>query len=109
LNGPVFILALGIGLLLTYVTVPPAKIVIQFPTPFTAGKVLYSGHPETSSEEKQIGEQTPEYPADNECYKYKAEEVDCKDYPGKIKAQPMTIGAAISIDGAVGSEGFGSR
>ncbi len=106
-NGPVFIIALGIGLLVTYVTVPAPKLVIQFPTPFNAGKVVYAGHPITSSEEKQEGGKAPEFPADaGDCYKYKATEFDCKDYPGKVKPQPMTLGAAAFMEDAVGPEGF---
>jgi hypothetical protein len=107
LNGPVFIIALGIGLLVTYVTVPAPKLVIKFPTPFNAGKVVYAGHPMTSAEEKQEGGKPPEFPADaGDCYKYKATEVDCKDYPGKVKPQPMTLGAAAIMEDAVGPEGF---
>lgn len=107
LNGPVFIIALGVGLLVTYVTVPAPKLVIKFPTPFNAGEVIYAGTPTTSSEEKRG---PPEYPADaGDCYKYKATEVDCKDYPGKVKPQPMTLGTASFMKDAVGTEGFSLR
>jgi hypothetical protein len=108
LNGPVFVVALGAGLLVTYMTVPPPKIVIKFPTPYNAGKIVYEGSPEDPDGD---GKWTPPKKGGGkgDCYKYRALEVDCKDYPGKVKPQPMTLGAAVSIKDAVGSEGFGSR
>lgn len=110
LNAPAFIVALGVGLLVTYMTVPPPKIVIKFPTPYNAGKIVYSGHPLTLDEEEKESGSRPKFPSKGEeCYKYKALEVDCKDYPGKVKPQPMTLGTAVAISGGVGSEGFGSR
>ena len=105
LNAPVFIVALGLGLLATYITVPAPKIVIKFPTPYNAGKVVYEGRPEDPDGD---GTWTQGGGA-GECYKYRADEVDCKDYPGKVKAQPMTLGAAVSIKDNVGAEGFGIR
>ena len=110
LNAPVFILSLGVGLMLTYMTVPPPTIVIKFPTPFNAGRIVYSGRPKTASEqEEESGAPHVDASDFGECYKYRSEEVDCKDYEGKVRAQPMTLGAAASIGDAVGAEGFGAR
>ena len=108
LNAPAFIIALGVGLMITYVTVPPPKVVIKFPTPFNAGKIVYAGSapPEGLPQGSGAGgaaEAAAGYPGEgDECYKYRALEVDCDDYAGQVRPQPMTIGAASSIEGGVG-------
>lgn len=105
LNAPAFIIALGIGLMVTYVTVPPPKVVIKFPTPFNAGKIVYAGSapPDGLPPGADAGADIGHYPGqDDECYKYRAVEVDCDDYAGQVKPQPMTIGAASSFEGGVG-------
>lgn len=65
-----FVLAFGVGILIVYVTNPKAQIVIKFPTPMNAGKVIYRG--------------------DDECYKYSVEEVDCDSYVSSMKKQPLS-------------------
>lgn len=37
----VFLVALCVGLLYTYVSAPPQTVVIKYPTPFNAGKITY--------------------------------------------------------------------
>ena len=54
----VFLISLCIGLLYTYVTISPPKVVIKYPTPYNAGKVTYIDQA-------------------NVCYKYDVQKVDC--------------------------------
>jgi hypothetical protein len=61
-----FFIALGIGLFLTYIYAPAKKMVIKWPTPENAGKVIYKDHSDS-------------------CYKYKANEVPCPDDKTQIK------------------------
>jgi hypothetical protein len=67
LNPFVFILSFGIGLMIVYTINPPPRVVIRFPTPLNAGKVIYR--------------------EDDTCYKYKVEEVACDQYDEKTKKQ----------------------
>lgn len=69
-----FIVAFGMGLMLVYVTNPRPRVVIKFPTPLNAGKVVYR--------------------EDGECYRYSAEEVDCDSYGSRVRPQVMH-GAAL--------------
>lgn len=55
-----FFIALFIGLFLSYIYSPPKKIIIKWPTPENAGKVIYKDDADT-------------------CYKYNAKEVSCPD------------------------------
>jgi len=61
-----FFMALGIGLLYTYLTTPYPKIVYKFPTPYNAGKITYVDE-------------------SNVCYKYKANKVQCPIDKSKIR------------------------
>lgn len=72
LNPYAFLLALGIGLLYSYITLPPKKIIIKHPTPENAGKVVY--HDE-----------------DDNCFKYKAEEIQCPTDDNNVKNHPLNI------------------
>jgi len=54
-----FFIAFGIGLLITYATSKPKKIVIKWPTPENVGKIIYKDNSEN-------------------CYKYEANEVPCR-------------------------------
>ena len=62
-----FFIALGIGLFLSYIFSKPKKIIIKWPTPENAGKLVYK--------KKE----------DESCYKYKAKEIDCPEDKNKIK------------------------
>ena len=55
-----FFIAFAIGIFLVYITAPKKKIVIKWPTPENAGKLIYRDNSES-------------------CYKYKANEVDCPE------------------------------
>ncbi len=41
LNPLAFVLSLGVGMLVVYMLAKPPKIVIEFPTPASAGNVVY--------------------------------------------------------------------
>ena len=66
-----FFLSFAIGLLYCYVTNPKPEVVVKFPSPYNAGKVLYRDK------------------KDDTCYKYKAEKVVCPINKGLIKSQPI--------------------
>jgi hypothetical protein len=61
-----FFIALAIGLFLSYIYATPKKVVIKWPTPENAGKVIYKDYADS-------------------CYKYKATEIDCPDNKDEIK------------------------
>lgn len=62
----IFLISLCLGLFYTYVSTPPPKIVIKYPTPFNAGKITYVDN-------------------NNTCYKYHIKKVDCPADQSKIK------------------------
>ena len=66
INPLAFFIAFAIGIFLTYIYSPPKKIIIKWPTPENAGKVIYKDEADT-------------------CYKYKAKEVACPDDKDQIK------------------------
>jgi hypothetical protein len=55
-----FFIAFCIGIFLTYIYAPQKKIIIKWPTPENAGKVVYKDN-------------------SNLCYKYKANEIPCPE------------------------------
>lgn len=61
-----FLIALCIGLLYSYVTVPQPTVVIKYPTPFNAGKITYIDQNDV-------------------CYKYQIKRTTCPKDPHKIK------------------------
>lgn len=60
-----FFISLFIGLFVAYVSAPVPDIVIKYPTPENAGKVVYKDDSDV-------------------CYKYEAIEVDCPSDKSKI-------------------------
>lgn len=70
LNLLAFLLALGAGLLYSYVVTPPPKVVIKFPTPENTGLVTYIDK------------------ASN-CYQYTSEEVQCPSDKSKLSKIPI--------------------
>ena len=58
LNPVAFALALGIGLMVVYVTAPRPRRVIRFPSPLNAGSIVYKD-------------------AHKGCYVYESEKVPC--------------------------------
>ena len=59
LNLPAFFISLFVGFLIAYSIMPQPKIIIKYPTPDNAGKVVYMDN-------KGV------------CYKYTSKEVKCK-------------------------------
>ena len=70
LNFVVFVIAFGVGIFFCYVLTPPPQVVIKFPSPFNAGKILYKDKADT-------------------CYRYAAEDVECPYNKSLIKPQPI--------------------
>jgi hypothetical protein len=65
-----FFLAFAIGLFYCYITTPKPELIIKFPSPFNAGKIVYHDQADT-------------------CYKYKADKVDCPTDKKLIRDQPI--------------------
>ncbi len=70
LNFFYFILSFSIGLFVCYVTAPQPEIILKFPSPTNAGKVIYKDKAE-------------------QCYAYKADKVVCPDTKTNVKPQPI--------------------
>ena len=70
INPLVFLISLAVGLLYTYITTPPPKIVIKYPTPHNAGKIKYVDDAGV-------------------CYKYVMEEVNCPLDKNDIRKMPI--------------------
>jgi len=66
INVNAFFIALAVGIFITYIYSPPKKIIIKWPTPENAGKIVYKDDSDT-------------------CYKYKANEIPCPDDKTQIK------------------------
>ena len=66
INPNAFFISLAIGLLFFYVIAPQKRIIIKYPNPENAGKVVYKDSNEN-------------------CFKFKAEEVNCPSDKSQIK------------------------
>lgn len=69
LNVFALIISFCIGILYVYISSPTPNIVVKFPSPYNAGKILYKNN-------------------SNECYKYQYDKVNC-DTAKNIKPQPI--------------------
>lgn len=58
LNPKYFLISFSLGIFFVYLFTPQPRIIIKFPTPDNAGKILYKDNNDV-------------------CYKYKATEVQC--------------------------------
>lgn len=65
-----FFVAFSLGILFVYISTPPPEVVLKFPSPYNAGKVLYKDKA-------------------NSCYRYKAVDVACPKDKSKIRPQPI--------------------
>lgn len=64
-----FMLAFATGLFICYITEPKKEIILKFPSPINAGKIIYKGKNH------------------DECYKYKVESLS--SCPKDAKPQPV--------------------
>lgn len=69
LNITALVASFAIGILYTYLVTPPPKVVVKFPSPYNAGKVLYR--------DKADG-----------CYMFKSDQVECSSDTGALP-QPL--------------------
>jgi hypothetical protein len=65
-----FLIAFCIGMFVAYISTPSPEVIIKFPTPDNAGKIIYKD-------------------SANVCYKYKASKVSCPKDKSKIKEIPL--------------------
>lgn len=70
LNFFYFILSFSIGLFVCYITAPQPEIILKFPSPTNAGKVVYKDKA-------------------GQCYTYKADKSDCPQNNKSTKPQPI--------------------
>lgn len=67
-----FLVSLAIGMFLVYITTPPPEVIIEYPTPENAGKVIYK-----DSSNNPDG-----------CYTYMAKQVSCPTNEEEIMKVP---------------------
>jgi hypothetical protein len=65
-----FFAAFAVGLMVCYMMSPKPDVVVKFPSPYNAGRVIYKDK------------------AAN-CYKYSADKVPCPSDGSKVKPQPI--------------------
>jgi hypothetical protein len=70
LNIKYFIVSFATGILIVYLNTPPPEIIIKYPTPSNAGKIIYKDDAGV-------------------CYKYKAREVECPKNNENVESQPL--------------------
>ena len=70
LNFKYFLISFSIGIFIVYINTPTPEIIIKYPNPENAGKIIYKDDAGV-------------------CYKYKANEVKCPSDNKNIEAQPL--------------------
>ncbi len=70
INVPYFFVAFAIGLLYCYLVTPPPQVVVKFPSPHNANKVVYKD-------------------ANDTCYMYDVDRKTCPRDASKIREQPI--------------------
>lgn len=73
LNIVAFIIAFAFGIAYCYVVTPPSKVVVKFPSPTNAGKIMYRDN-------------------DDNCFTFTANEVPCtkESIPQPINVEDFT-------------------
>ena len=66
----IFLISFTVGLFMCYITNPKPNIVIKYPNPDNAGKIIYKDDAET-------------------CYKYSSNEIKCPEDISKIIDNPI--------------------
>jgi hypothetical protein len=69
-NLKIFLLAFAVGLLVCYIMTPAPEVVVKFPSPYNAGKVVYKDKA-------------------GACFMYKADKSTCPRDQGQVKNQPI--------------------
>lgn len=59
LNVSALVISFAVGILYTYLTTPPPRVVVKFPSPYNTGKVLYRDNADA-------------------CFMFKSDSVDCE-------------------------------
>lgn len=72
LRWPYFMVAFALGILYVYASSPPKTMVLQYPTPFNAGKIVYTD-------------------SANNCFVFDAIALDQCPEGKKVKAQPIIV------------------
>lgn len=65
-----FFIAFSLGMLIVYLSTPTPEVILKFPSPYNAGKVIYRDKA-------------------NSCYKYHADDVACPKDRSLILPQPI--------------------
>ena len=68
----VFFISLAVGFFAIYIMAPAPQVVVKFPSPHNAGKIVYRDEANT-------------------CFVYKADAVECPVNKSLIKPQPVTL------------------
>jgi hypothetical protein len=72
LHWGAFIVAFAIGIAYVYLTVPQQRHVVQYPTPFNAGRTVFRDDAGT-------------------CFVFRAKQVSCPPDASKIATQPVIV------------------
>lgn len=67
-----FIVSFAIGIFLCYISNPKPEVVVKFPSPSSVGSIVYRDKV-------------------NNCFVYKADQIDCPLDKSKIRPQPITL------------------
>lgn len=70
LSLPWLVAGFVVGLIATWLMAPQKRVVIEFPSPYNAGHVTYTGE-------------------DGKCFQYRADIIQCPDDDKDVKAQPL--------------------
>jgi len=72
INWVAFLIAFAVGIMYVYTVNPPQKVVLKYPNPYNAGKIVYRD-------------------ATNTCFVFDAVKVLCPSDKSKIKQQPIVL------------------
>lgn len=73
INPLYFLLAFSVGMLITYIYQPKPQVIVKFPSPINAGKIIYKN-------EKA-----------DECFIFEAQKNECPIDQSLIKPQPVNL------------------
>ena len=73
INPYYFLISFAIGMFFVYISTPPPDVIIQYPTPENAGKIIYKDNGNNN----------------DDCYVYDAKKVSCPIDESKIEKIPF--------------------